>query len=94
MCFVRALLTTFCAMQPAPMLSIQALIGRLTGTSSFSKLRKYSPSLHASEAEMYSASVDDVATVGCLEEMKLTRAPSMSTQLPEKDFLYAVVCPV
>jgi hypothetical protein len=52
-----------------------------------SKFRKYSPSLHASEAEMYSASVDDVDTVGCLAVMKLMRAPSTITQLPEKDFL-------
>jgi hypothetical protein len=37
---------------------------------------------------MYSASVDDVVdTVGCLAVMKLMRAPSTITQLPEKDFL-------
>jgi hypothetical protein len=40
-------------------------------------------SLQASEPEMYSASVDDVDTVGCLAVMKFTSAPSMSTQLPE-----------
>jgi hypothetical protein len=36
---------------------------------------------------MYSALVDDVDTVGCLAVMKLMRAPSTITQLPEKDFL-------
>jgi hypothetical protein len=37
---------------------------------------------------MYSASVEDVETVGCLKEMKFTSAaPLMRTRLPEKDFL-------
>jgi hypothetical protein len=36
---------------------------------------------------MYSASVDEVDTVGCLAVMKLIRAPLIITQLPEKDFL-------
>jgi hypothetical protein len=69
------------------MLSREALMGRTTVINSVSKFRKYSPSLHASEAEMYSAPVDDVDTVGCLAVMKLMRAPSTITQLPEKDFL-------
>jgi hypothetical protein len=66
------------------MLSREALMGRVTVINSVSRFRKCSPSLHASEAEMYSASVDEVDTVGCL---KLMRAPSIITQLPEKDFL-------
>ena len=75
-------------MHAAPMLSSEALMGRMTVINSVSKFRKYSPSLHASEAEMYSASVDDVNTGGCLAVMKLMRTPSSTiTQLPEKDFL-------
>ena len=59
----------------------------MTVINSVRRFRKYNPSLQASEAEMYSASVDDVDTVGCLAVMKLMRAPSIITQHPEKDFL-------
>ena len=53
---------------------------------------KYKPSLQLLGAEMYSASVDDVNTVGCLKVMRLIRPPSMITRLPENDFLLAMSC--
>jgi hypothetical protein len=43
---------------------------------------------------MYSASVDDVDTVGCLAVMKLMRAPSTITQLPERLPVNDVMGPV
>ena len=67
-------------------------MGRMTVISSFRRFLKYRPSLQASDPEMYSASVDEVDTVGCLDVVKLIRAPSMITQLPENDFLSVMSC--
>ena len=60
---------------PAPMLSMRAPLGVMTVSSSLRRFLKYKPSLQPLEAEMYSASVDDVDTIGCLEVIKLTMAP-------------------